>query len=131
MSPSAHNTQQVGALLFPHGVGRGAEWFCQRRPEAVRTRARAISLGKPTLASENDRNSSHRKSIDNTTSTTYDKPPSCVSIIFWVVLGDYDADCEIALVSGEKSKYVLPSAITKSILESAVALPALYHRVLA
>lgn len=70
-------------------------------------------------------------SNDNTTLTSPDKPPSCVSIIFWVVLGDYDADCEIALVSGEKSKYVLPSAITKSILESAVALPALYHRVLA
>jgi hypothetical protein len=48
--------------------------------DAVSALARAFSLGKPTLASENDRNSSHRKSIDNTTSTTYDKPPSCVSI---------------------------------------------------
>ena len=58
-------------------------------------------------------------SNDNTTLTSPDKPPSCVSI-FLLETVDANTDCSPALVSGEKSKYVLRRPTEVSI-EPAVA----------
>jgi hypothetical protein len=69
-------------------------------------------------------------SNDNTTLTSLDTPPSCVSTLAWII-SRHDADCELALVSGEKSKYVLPSAAASSIPEYAVVLLAIQHKRLA